>query len=186
MTDETSRVTVHMVASLDGYIAKPDGSIGWMDSKDSYEQGVDGVDVEEFLKSIDCYVMGARTYEHALELSRDYGWAYGHVPTFVMTRRALPAARESVKFHAGDLSGFVNDRLKPHYKNIWMVGGAALTRDFIRLQLADDIRLTVIPVILGGGLPFFDHIGQEQPLHLKEVTAYRNGMVELWYEIRKD
>jgi dihydrofolate reductase len=66
-----------------------------------------------------------------------------------------------------------------------MVGGAMLAKDFIRSKLADDIRLTVLPIILGDGLPFFDHIGQELPLHLKEVTAYKNGMVELWYEIKK-
>jgi len=45
--------------------------------------------------------------------------------------------------------------------------------------------MTVLPVILGDGVPFFDHIGQEYPLHLKDVTAYKNGMVELWYEVRK-
>jgi len=186
MTNDTSRVTIHMVASLDGYIAKKDGSISWMDTTDSYEQGVDGEDPEEFLKTIDCYLMGSRTYEHALELSKDFGWAYGHVPTFVLTHRDLPSARESVRFHAGDLQQFVNDRLKPNYANIWMVGGAALTKDFIRLQLADDIRLIILPIILGGGTPFFDLIGLELPLHLKNVTAYKNGMVELWYEIRKE
>ena len=61
-----------------------------------------------------------------------------------------------------------------------------LVKDFIRLKLADEIRLSVLPVILGDGTPFFDHIGQEQILHLKDVTAYKTGMVELWYEIKKD
>jgi len=60
-----------------------------------------------------------------------------------------------------------------------------LAKDFIRLKLADEIRLSVMPVILGDGTLFFDHIGQEQLLHLKNITAYKNGMVELWYEIRK-
>jgi len=65
------------------------------------------------------------------------------------------------------------------------VGGAELTKDFIRLNLADEIRQSIIPIILGDGTPFFDHVGQEQPLHLKNVTAYKNGMVELCYEIKK-
>jgi dihydrofolate reductase len=60
-----------------------------------------------------------------------------------------------------------------------------LAKDFIRLKLADEIRLSVMPIILGDGIRFFDHTGQEQPLHLKNMTAYKNGMVELWYEIRK-
>ena len=172
-----------MVASLDGFIEKKDRNVSWMDPSDTYEAGVtlSEDDIEEFIKSIDCYVMGARTYELALEL----GWPYGEVPVIVLTRRDLPADRKSVEFYAGELNALVNDRLKPNYRNIWMVGGAMLTKEFIRLQLADDIRLTIVPVILGDGTLFFDYIGQEVPLHLKDVTAYKNGMVELWYEIIK-
>jgi dihydrofolate reductase len=51
--------------------------------------------------------------------------------------------------------------------------------------LADEIRLTIVPILLGDGTPFFDQVGRERPLHLKDVTAYKNGMVELWYEIKK-
>ena len=183
MTTETSKITIHMVASLDGFIEKKDRNVSWMDSSDTYEAGVtlSQEDIEEFIKSIDCYVMGARTYELALEL----GWPYGEVPVIVLTHRDLPADRKSVEFYAGELNALVNDRLKPNYRNIWMVGGAMLTKEFIRLQLADDIRLTIVPVILGDGTLFFDYIGQEVPLHLKDVTAYKNGMVELWYEIIK-
>jgi dihydrofolate reductase len=79
----------------------------------------------------------------------------------------------------------VNERLKPNYKNVWLVGGATLAKDFIRLNLADEIRQLIMPIILGDGTPFFDQIGQEQALHLKDVTAYKSGMVELCYEIRK-
>ena len=79
----------------------------------------------------------------------------------------------------------MNERLKPNYKNVWLVGGAMLAKDFIRLKLADEIRQSIMPIILGEGTPFFDHIGQEQALHLKDVTAYKNGMVELCYEIKK-
>ena len=80
---------------------------------------------------------------------------------------------------------FVSDRLQPNYKNIWLVGGAALVKDFIRFGLVDDIRQTIVPIILGDGTQFFDRIGQEQALHLKDVTAYKNGVVELWYEVSK-
>jgi dihydrofolate reductase len=79
----------------------------------------------------------------------------------------------------------VNEQLKPNYKNVWLVGGARLTKDFIRLNLADEIRQSILPVILGEGIPFFDEIGKEQALHLKDVTAHKSGMVELCYEIRK-
>jgi len=85
---------------------------------------------------------------------------------------------------AHDLTELVKGRLAPHYKNVWVVGGAMLAKSFLQAGLADDIRLSILPIILGDGLPFFDHIGLESPLHLKEVSAYKGGMVELWYEIK--
>ena len=176
-----------MVSSLDGIIAKKDNSVSWFDTSDYFEKGVQVTeqDTDKFLKTIDCYVMGARTYEYAMELSKSYGWAYGDVPTIVVTHRTLPVDRPNVELYSGDLAKLVNELLKPNYKNVWLVGGAILVKEFIRLGLADEIRLSVLPIILGDGTPFFDHVG-EHILHLKDVTAYKSGMVELWYEIKKE
>ena len=86
-----STITLHVVSSLDGFIAKKDNSISWMDSPgDVYEKGVTD-DSAETLQSIDCYVLGSRTYEHALEL----GWPYGDTPTVVVTSRQLPSTRRA-------------------------------------------------------------------------------------------
>ena len=179
------KVTIHMVSSLDGIIAKKDNSVSWFESADSYENGVTDENAEEFMKTIDCFVMGARTYEHAMELSKNFGWAYGDTPTIVVSHRDLPIDRKNIEIYSGDLNKLVYERLKPNYKNVWLVGGAMLANDFIRLKLANEIRLSIMPIILGEGTLFFDNIGQEQLLHLKNITAYKNGMVELWYEIRK-
>jgi dihydrofolate reductase len=186
MTTDTLKVTIHMVSSLDGVIAKKDNSVSWFETSDHYDKGVAGQNPEEFLKAIDCYIMGSRTYQHALELSKSYGWAYGDVPTIVVSSKNLPVDRPNVEIFSGDLDKLVNERLKPNYKNVWLVGGATLAKNFIRLKLADEIRLSVLPVILGEGILLFDELGQEQALHLKDVTAYKSGMVELWYEITKD
>ena len=187
MATSTFKVTIHMVSSLDGIIAKKDNSVSWFETTDHYEKGVtiSEKDVADFLKTIDCYVMGSRTYEHAFELSKSYGWAYGDVPTIVLSHRNLPVERPNVEIYSGDLEKLVNERLKPNYKNVWLVGGAKLAKEFIRLKLADEIRQSILPVILGDGTLFFDRIGLEQALHLKDVTAYKSGMVELLYEVRK-
>jgi dihydrofolate reductase len=129
--------------------------------------------------------MGSRTYEYALELSKSYGWAYGNTPTIVLTHRNLPVERPEIELYSGELSKLVDGRLKPKYNNVWLAGGAEIARDFIRLKLADEIRLSILPIMLGDGTPFFDQLGLEQALHLKDVTAYKSGMVELCYEIRK-
>ena len=183
MKADTFKVTIHMVSSLDGFIAKKDNSVSWFETPDYYEKGISGENVEEFMKTIDCFVMGSRTYDLALELSKNFGWAYGDVPTIVVSHRKLAIERKNIELYSGDLDTLVRQRLEPRYKNVWLVGGAMLAKDFIRLKLADEIRLSIIPIILGDGKPFFDSIGLEQALHLKDVTAYKSGMVELCYEI---
>lgn len=173
-----------MAASLDGFIANAENTVAWMETKDNYDKGVEFPDKEavaEFLKSIDCYVMGRNTYELALKL----GWIYGETPTVVVTHRALASERPTVEFYGGDLQTLVNDRLAPRFKNVWLVGGARLAKDFLQQGLVDDIRMMIMPILIGGGTLFFDHVGREVPLHLKEVTAYKSGLVELWYETRK-
>jgi dihydrofolate reductase len=185
MSTADFKITIHMVSSLDGFIASKDNSVGWFETADHYEKGVGEPDIAAFLKSLDCYVMGAHTYEHALKLSEQYGWVYGDVPTIVLTGRDLPADRKNIKLYKGSLHQLVEEELMPNYKNVWVVGGALLGREFIRLKLADDIRLSVMPILLGGGTPFFNQLEKEQALHLKDVTAYKSGMVELWYGIKK-
>lgn len=116
MATADSRVTIHMAFSLDGFIARKDGSVDWMETSDEFAGGesLDPGDVEAFLKTIDCYVMGSRTYETALGFeAQGLGRPYGDKPTFVPTHRDLPRTRESVAFHAGDLAEFVNGRLRP-------------------------------------------------------------------------
>ncbi|MEQ9300155.1 MAG: dihydrofolate reductase family protein [Cyclobacteriaceae bacterium] len=170
-----------MVSSLDGFIAKEDGDVSWMRSMDVHEGGKVLTEqyITEFLDSIDCYVMGSKTYEHALEL----GWPYGNKPVIVLTTRELESDRSSVSFFNGELKHLFDTELKS-YHNIWMVGGSALTKDFLKMGLADEIVISILPILLGQGLSFFDCIGKEISLHLKDSTAYNDGMVELTYAIR--
>ena len=170
-------ITLHVVASLDGFIAKKDNSISWMDSSgEVYERGVSDGGAEA-IESIDCYVLGSRTYEHALQL----GWPYGDTPTIVLTNRKLASTRKSVEFHSGDLKRFVDEILAPRYGNVWVVGGAMLGQSFLRLGLVDEIRLMIAPVTLGDGLSLFGDSGTEQRWNLKNVVGYKNGFVELSY-----
>ncbi len=173
-------VTLHMVSSLDGFIAKKDNSVSWLESTGSvYEAGV-SISEEEaraFVKAIDCYVLGSRTYEHALEL----GWPYGDTPAVVVTAREWPPARKSVEFYSGDLKTLVDVKLAPRYRNIWLVGGAMLCQRFLELGLVDEIKLTIAPVLLGEGLRLFAGSLTEKRWNLKNVVAYKNGFVELSY-----
>jgi len=177
-----------MAASLDGFIARRDGSVDWLETSDSYEEGAtqDPTFIEAFLQGIDCYVMGSRTYETALGFeAKGFGWAYGDKPTVVLTRRELPKIRDTVEFFSGDLAQLVNGRLRPAFRSIWFVGGGAVVGECLRLGLADEIRYSILPVLVGDGIPFFGNLDRDVALHLAEVRAWRNGIVELCYEVRR-
>lgn len=182
-----ARVTIHMAASLDGFIARRDGRVDWMETSDTFEGGdtMTPEFVAAFLATIDCYVMGSRTYETALDFeAKGQGWAYGDKPTFVLTSRELPRTRETVEFYSGDLAKLVNQRLKPTFRSIWFVGGGTVCGECLRRGLADEVRYSILPVLIGDGVSFFDRLGQDVALHLVEVKGYQSGMVALRYDVR--
>jgi dihydrofolate reductase len=188
MANTDSQVTIHMAASLDGFIARKDGRVDWLEISDEFAGGetMDPEFIDAFLKTIDCYVMGSRTYETALSFdAKGFGWAYGEKPVFVLTHRELPRKRNTVEFYSGDLTQFVNGRLRQTFRSIWFIGGGVLSAECVRRGLADEIRYSILPILIGEGIPFFDKLNRDVALHLTEVKAYRTGTVALRYQLRK-
>ena len=189
MTATDSRVTLHMAASLDGFVARRDGSVDWLETTDEHAAGetMDAAFVEAFLATIDCYVMGSHTYETALGFeAKGHGWAYGDTPTFVLTRRTLPRTRPTVELCAGDLTALIDGRLRASFRSIWIVGGGEVANESLRRGLVDEIRTSIVPVLIGDGIPFFGRLDRDVTLHLAEVKAWRNATVELCYHVRRD
>ncbi len=181
-----SRVTIHMAVSIDGFIARKDGSVDWLETSDEFVDGetLDPGFVDAFLKTIDCYVMGSRTYETALRFeAQGLGWSYGDKPTFVLTTRELPRTRNTVEFYSGDLTQFVNECLRPTFRSIWFVGGGMVCGQCLRLGLADEVYYSILPIFIGDGIRCFEKLDRDIALHLMEVKAYKSGMVELRYEV---
>jgi len=166
-----SRVTLYAAVSLDGSLADADGGVEWLEpftgAGDWYEA---------FLESVDCLVMGSRTYEQVLSFGP---WPYGDRPTYVLTGRELPLATEEV--HLVGSVGAAADRLAGH---AWLVGGAATAGAFLRAGLVDEIRLTVVPVVLGEGVALFGDAGRAG-LELLGSRAAPDGSVELRYRVGK-
>jgi dihydrofolate reductase len=190
MTTENpqSRVTIHMAASLDGFIARRDGRVDWLETSDHFADGdvMAPESVAAFLRTIDCYVMGSRTYETALGFEgKGLGWPYGDKTTFVLTRRELPKNRSTVEFFSGDLQHLIEKRLKPSFRNIWVVGGGAVSGECLRRGLADELRYSILPVLIGDGISYFEALDKDVGLHLLEAKAYRSGMVALRYEVKR-
>ena len=149
-----------MAASLDGFIARRDGTVDWLETADRFEDGddLDPKDAEAFLATIDCYVL---------------------------TSRELPKSRDTVEFYAGDLRALVEGRLKSAFRNIWFVGGGAVSGECLRLGLADEVRYSILPVLIGDGVSFFEGLDRDVQLHLMEVKGYKSGVVALRHEVRK-
>jgi dihydrofolate reductase len=188
MVNGEARVTIHMAASLDGFIARRDGSVDWLETSDNFEGGetMSPESIAEFLRTIDCYVMGSRTYETALDFeAKGLGWSYGDTPTVVLTRRRLRKTRSTVEFYSGDLGHLVRERLKPSFRSIWFVGGGEVSAECLRLRLADEVRYSIVPMLIGDGISFFQGLDEDVALHLLEATAYTSGIVALRYEVRK-
>ncbi len=188
MTQHDSRVTVHMLASLDGFVARKDGRVDWLETQDTYAGGetLPAAAVDAFLGSIDCYVMGARTYETALGFeAKGLGWAYGDKPTFVLTHRSLPKTRDNIQFFAGDLAVLINEQLRPRFRGIWVVGGGDVCGACLQLGLVDEVRYSMAPVLIGEGLRFFERLTRDVPLHLVEAKAYDNAIVALRYDVKR-
>ena len=188
MESAKSRVTIHMAASLDGFIARKDGSVDWLETSDNFEGGdmMARESVEVFLRTIDCYVMGSRTYETALDFeAKGLGWSYGNKPIFVLTSRELRKTRNNLEFYSGNLERLVDERLKPNFGSIWFVGGGEVSAECLRRGLADEVRYSIMPILIGSGISFFERLDKDVALHLVEAKAYKTGMVALRYEVRK-
>lgn len=186
MSNLPLNITIHLACSLDGIIAKSNNDIAWMETSSSYENGSDlsPEQIAGFLSSIDCYVMGSKTYEHAMALAVSYGWAYGDTPVVVLSSRNLPKINDKVTIVSGELAALTHGLQTSQYKNVWVVGGALLAQSFLREKLADQLRLSIIPIVLGDGLALFQQV-PEQPLQLQELRAGKNGIVDICYKIGK-
>jgi len=185
MDSRETVVTIHMAASLDGFIARQDGRVDWMETQDEFPGGetLDPAYVSAVLDGIDCYVMGAKTFETALDFeNKGFGWAYGNKPVVVLSTRDLSSSRPVVTFRSGDLKP-IFEELRSRYRHIWVAGGGRLACDCVRLGIADEIRYSILPVLIGDGIGFFEGLDCDVNLHLLEVKAYRNGMVGMHHRI---
>ena len=171
------KIVLYIASSLDGFIAKRNGDITWLD-----EFNVEGEDYgySEFLNGVDIIVMGSKTYEQVLSFGK---WPYESFKTYVLTRRNLDCV-DGVEFYSGYLDSFVHNIKQQSRKNIWLVGGAMVAQNFLKQRYIDEIILSIIPTILGDGISLFKNEDGEVHLDLLQSKSYRNGVVQLHYAVK--
>jgi dihydrofolate reductase len=175
------RIKLYIACSLDGFIAREDGSIDWLTEYENNPETDYGY--SKFYSSIGTVLMGRKTYEQVLGFG---DWPYGGKKTYVFTRQAEPLRREkNVEFISGNVGEFVRRLKEDTDEDIWLVGGSQLIKAFLEENLVEDLIVFVVPIILGNGIPLFDRIGKEIRLKAGRVERYDNGLVGIEYRIRE-
>ena len=169
--DIMGKIILYVAASLDGYIARETGDVDWLPT--NTDSGYD-----EFYKSIDVVIMGKKTYDQILTFGE---YPYKKKKSFVFSRDGSLTKDENVEF-VSNVKEFTRKVTSSSKGNIWLVGGSELISAFIQHKLVNEIILSVIPIVLGKGIPLFQNINQEVKLELMKTTKY-SRLVELCYKI---
>jgi len=175
----TPRFSVFIGTSLDGFIARTDGGLDWLDTVH-----VPGEDYgyQAFFDSVDALLLGSRTYETVRAFDE---WPYGDKPCYVATSRSWPPVKNET-FVRGNPVVLARLLAEKGYSRVYLDGGA-LIRSFLATGLVSDLTLSVIPILLGRGIPLFREVGREPAYGehaLKAVGAktFPSGLVQLTYE----
>lgn len=180
------KVVLYIAASLDGFIADRDGGVDWLDRFTDPADGDYGY--ADFYDGVGALVMGRTTYDQV----RGFGdWPYPSKPTVVFAHDPPDADRPDVSFTSGDPAEVVASLRKQMDGDpgsgpgqvLWLVGGGELIASFRERGLIDEIILTVIPVLLGEGVPLFVGAQPEAALRLIDVQRFESDIVQLHYRV---
>lgn len=168
---------VYVATSADGFLARTDGSVDWLDRpqlKGSYGMGA-------FYRSIDTCIMGRKTYEHAVTFGMAAG--YSGKKNYVFSRTLEKAASPKVFVIQEDVAAFAERLRAENGSHIWLVGGAELIASFLEAAAVDEFILNVIPYMIGEGIPLISPRHRDLPLRLLASRTFADGVVSLRYAV---
>ena len=169
------KLVLYIAVSLDGYIAAENDDLSFLSA---VEQEGEDYGYAEFINSIDTIILGRKTYDKVISMGHPYPMHGEKVS--VITRSEKPSVG-SVEFYSGDLERLVKLLKEQPGKNIFCDGGAEIVNLFLKAGLFDEITISIIPVLLGGGVRLFQDGGVEQKLKLVSSKSFPKGLVQLHY-----
>lgn len=176
------KVSVFIATSLDGFIARPDGSIDWLEAANAAIPSGEDCGYGEFMAGVDVLVMGRATYEQVLKFG---AWPYGQKPVVVLSRRSI-AFPDHVPGHVRHSSAAPQELCEELALNgarhVYIDGGLTIQR-FLAAGLVDELTITIIPILLGAGRPLFGPVAGDVPLRSLSARAYDFGFVQLHYAV---
>lgn len=171
--------------SLDNYFARKDDSVDWLMWSDEVSELM-----ADFWPTIDCIVMGRKTYDVALKMDPPKKGGkiknpYGDIKTYVFSRTLEPGEQHGVEIVAEDAGKFVAKLKKQKGKDICVMGGGLLAKSLLEAGVVDEIGFTIHPVLLGSGIPLFHEMGKQIDLELLDCRRFKNGCVYASYKVKK-
>jgi dihydrofolate reductase len=165
-------VKLFIATSLDGYIARSNGSIDWLSTGQDY-----GYD--EFIASIDSLVIGRKTYDQVLSFGP---WPYQNMHCYVLTHHPLINPPNLTHDITGKIKNMYDIITNQARKDIWLVGGAEVVTQFYNQNLIDEFIIYIQPIVLGSGILLFKHGLKERELEFSSIKSYPDGIVRLCYK----
>ena len=174
------KITYYAASSLDGYIAKEDGDVSWLD-----DLGVSSDDTgyEEFFSTVDALVIGRNTYDWI----QDYGsWPYGDKPTWICTTQSINIMEGCNLQNGRTPTDTYQEAQEQGIKHLWLVGGGKLASSFLTENLLTHLSISQMPIILGGGIKLFGELRNPIKLQPTGVQSRESGYSQLEYVISSD
>ena len=179
MSAAQRKIIVHIATSADGYIARPDGNVDWLERP--MPKG--GYGMTAFARSIDTILWGRKTYDFAVKMG-GVG-PFGKVKHYAFSRQPPPDPLPEVEFVSEPIPEFVGKVRAMPGKNIWMMGGAGIIASFLDAGAIDEFSIHVIPVMIGEGIPLVAPRHRNIPLELISARSFPDGVVHLNYRVRR-
>ncbi|MEK6757111.1 MAG: dihydrofolate reductase family protein [Bacteroidota bacterium] len=175
------KIIVYIATSADGYIARPDGSVVWLNRP----RAAGDYGMAAFFRSIDTILWGRRTYDLALGMGSKSGGFGPKVKNYVFSHRPPQSPTPGVEFVNEPIGAFAKRRRAASGKHIWMMGGSGLIASFLDEGEIDEFIIHVIPTFIGEGIPLIQPRHRLIPLELQSVRRFSDGVVRLHYALTR-
>jgi dihydrofolate reductase len=176
------KIVVYIATSADGYIARPDGDVEWLNRRARLDYGM-----SKFYPTIDTILWGRKTYDWLLNYYKEKGKTKGlfdtKVANYVFSRKPPKKPAPGVTFVTEPIKTFAQRLRTTPGKQIWMMGGGGLIASFLDVGEIDEFDIHVIPVFIGEGIPLIAPRHRDVALRLLSHKKYRDGVVRLRYEV---
>jgi dihydrofolate reductase len=179
------KVSVFIGTSLDGFIAREDGDIDWLDDANKKVTSSEDFGFNSFLESVDLIIMGRKTFERVISFDR---WLYKETKMIVLTSKDIQIPEKLEKTvttrNISSPQQLISEFSNKSVNHIYVDGGIVI-QDFLSARLVDEITVTIVPILIGKGKSFSGLLSKDLIMHHLKTTVYDSGFVQIKYKINK-